>query len=339
MTGMSMSSQSGSCFDDPSQMSCMNYVYPTANISNDIKMLCMSMSSHGMGMPTMAGCSVSRQCLASKASGPYCNGMSLLNDMCFVEGMSAMMGCSHYAKLCQAGTMVMQCTNNPSIPHFISGANAKQSVLDMCSSMPMDPCEDCTTSKCSDPLMTLGKLCQSMEGMSQCKDWEEMCQDIGNGMGMYCGGGDGPIIPMMRMYFHTGINDIFLFRSWVPRNHLDYAAIWFFFFFLAIFQIFLKAVRSMKERKWQQLDQSRGKVLEKPLLKDKSSKSKKIPFSTNTRRALFVFVTGTFDYCLMFAAMTFNIGIFFAVVLGFSFGTLFFGHKIKDGEAFATCCF
>jgi len=335
-----------SCFDDPSQMSCMNYIYPASNISNAINMLCMPMLHGNMGMPSMAGCSVSRQCKAKKASGQYCNGMSILADVCFVEQMSGMSACKPYAALCRPSSMVMQCTMNPSVPNFVSGMSAKKSVLDMCQMMPMDPCSDCTTSKCPDPLMTLGMLCQSMSGMKQCADWTKMCSSIGNGMGMYCGGSDGPIVPMMRMYFHTGINDIFLFKSWVPKNHFDYFLFLVFFFFLAVFQIFLKGLRSLKEKKWQKSDKAMAKLnsvaKNEPLLSNDGSitkiKGARIPFLNNSMRALFVFVTGTFDYCLMFAAMTFNVGIFFAVVCGFAFGTLLFGHKVKDGETYAMCC-
>lgn len=37
----------------------------------------------------------------------------------------------------------------------------------------------------------------------------------------------------------------------------------------------------------------------------------------------------TIDYALMLIAMTFNVGLFFAVIGGFVIGTFLFGHKLE----------
>jgi len=58
----------------------------------------------------------------------------------------------------------------------------------------------------------------------------------------------------------------------------------------------------------------------------------------NAIRFCFVFITTLIDYALMLISMTFNVGLFFAVVLGLAMGSLFFGHtatpllSVKDGE-------
>ena len=61
-------------------------------------------------------------------------------------------------------------------------------------------------------------------------------------------------------------------------------------------------------------------------------------------KALIVGMQITVDYALMLAAMTFNTGVFFAVVLGFSMGTFLFSHlgkgvEIKpDKDDLPACC-
>eukprot|EP01066_Platyproteum_vivax_P010240 Platyproteum_vivax@DN4563_c0_g1_i2.p1 len=66
-----------------------------------------------------------------------------------------------------------------------------------------------------------------------------------------------------------------------------------------------------------------------------------IPWTRNLIRALFTVLVVGLDYSLMLAAMTFNIGIFCAVVFGFGLGAFCFGHtlfKTTDNEAIAPCC-
>lgn len=49
---------------------------------------------------------------------------------------------------------------------------------------------------------------------------------------------------------------------------------------------------------------------------------------------LFTFVESTISYALMLVTMTFNVGLFFAVVTGLAVGAFFFGrHRTLGGLA------
>jgi len=56
------------------------------------------------------------------------------------------------------------------------------------------------------------------------------------------------------------------------------------------------------------------------------------PYPRNAIKAAMTALQMTVDYALMLAAMTFNTGVFFAVVLGYAMGTLLFAHirDVKD---------
>ena len=59
----------------------------------------------------------------------------------------------------------------------------------------------------------------------------------------------------------------------------------------------------------------------------------------NLVRSLFVFVSVMLDYALMLAAMTFNTGIFFSVVVGLTLWSLLFAHTSVPLEMQNACTF
>ena len=52
----------------------------------------------------------------------------------------------------------------------------------------------------------------------------------------------------------------------------------------------------------------------------------------NAARAALVAASTTLEYALMLVAMTFNVGLYAAVVGGFALGTLLFGHWGRDSR-------
>lgn len=93
------------------------------------------------------------------------------------------------------------------------------------------------------------ELCMSMQDMSDCKAWKGYCNEIPD-WGLCSFESNRDALPPMRMYFHTGIMDIILFREWVPRNQLGYFGSWVAIFFMEFFFEIFKALRALLERRW-----------------------------------------------------------------------------------------
>lgn len=135
---------------------------------------------------------------------------------------------------------------------------------------------------------------------------------------------DNACFGQMKMYFHTGFTDFILWDTWVPCTVERYIGALVALFITGIFTGFLKAVRARLEQRWMK------QLRDEPPLPEGSWAF--LPTGQqrwmNLMRFVFVFVTVTLDYALMLAAMTFNYGIFFAVILGMAAGSLFFGHTV-----------
>ena len=166
----------------------------------------------------------------------------------------------------------------------------------------------------------------------------------------------------MQMYFHTGLNDYILFKQWVPCTTGRYAISVVGIILSGILAAFLKAYRIRLEHAWSaptnhQKDGQGGGVFrgggddsrEVALLPgaEQSSTGRRhsdsrrqgedggmgpyLPESgdewrQNTVRALLGGMIMTIDYMLMLIAMTFNVGLVVAVILGTALGLLLLGH-------------
>eukprot|EP00475_Leptophrys_vorax_P002871 TRINITY_DN1162_c0_g2_i1.p1 TRINITY_DN1162_c0_g2~~TRINITY_DN1162_c0_g2_i1.p1 ORF type:complete len:725 (+),score=128.48 TRINITY_DN1162_c0_g2_i1:60-2234(+) len=343
-----------SCIDDPTQDQCVHFVYPNANSSADLQMLCKM-------MPGMIGCSIQSHCDVGQLKGKFCDSFSILADICSGDrGMFMMKGCKSFNAICGTGSKVLQCKSPGPIPNVLQTTSTVSSVQEMCSEMAMDGCGDCTSStKCPDPLATVSKVCLSME-MSGCAGWHSMCDSLSrvgeSGNFEYiCGGGSGSINsdPIMRMYFHQSYADFVLFRSWVPRNWWQYTLTWFAIVLMGVLVLFLKICRHHYDEMQKQKEEAEDAVENAPLLEKNIPLARKVvhpkfvhaimpgkkQLKQNAIRAVFAFGIVTLDFLLMLVAMTFNVGLFFAVVTGYAIGTLLFGHGLVFVEAdLANCC-
>mmetsp|Transcript_65099 Transcript_65099/g.149068 ORF Transcript_65099/g.149068 Transcript_65099/m.149068 type:complete len:405 (-) Transcript_65099:250-1464(-) len=354
------------CWDSPSAEGCedANVYYPPIEVLADIVAVCTA-------QPKLSGCSVYNACSSSGASGPFCTKWSILADLCSggAAATGVATGCRHYTQLCGLGkTSVTQCSDpllRP-IQSLVSAAVAAEDVAAMCDAMSMEDCATCTTALCPDPLLSLGKLCISMPGMTDCLHWKVMCSEDGaEALTAFCGVTSGETCnPAMQMPFHWGYTDAILFPGWVPCSPG-----WYFLSLLAVAAMallvsFMKALHAREE-----LHASlSGKVGDDESGEGGSSRSEDgsvsaLPLAAgaggkalgplfvsrevlgeNLKGALFVAVTLTLDYLLMLVAMTFNIGLFGAVIFGFSLGALLFGHTHSrqgssgSAERDAPCC-
>mmetsp|Transcript_2733 Transcript_2733/g.3853 ORF Transcript_2733/g.3853 Transcript_2733/m.3853 type:complete len:400 (+) Transcript_2733:131-1330(+) len=322
------------CFSDPALPNCVDALayYPANAQHADIEMACAQ-------RPWTTGCSLWRKCRSGLATGTHCQAWGLLHDVCNDEVTAGTESCKRYQLLCPANseTVVKQCTEETGVPSFLHTATAIQAMLDLCEAMPlMEWCSECTSSQnpavnCMDPLGSISSICLD-HYMEDCRPWYDMCRQQPAGLEAICGTNgdfqmdtlDNACFGQMKMYFHTGFTDFILWDTWVPCTVERYIGALVALFITGIFTGFLKAVRARLEQRWMK------ELRDEPPLPEGSWAF--LPTGQqrwmNLMRFVFVFVTVTLDYALMLAAMTFNYGIFFAVILGMAAGSLFFGHTV-----------
>jgi len=215
-----------------------------------------------------------------------------------------------------------------------------------------------------DTLGTYAILCKAMPEMSQCSTWKSMCTASASSLSFeqseYCAAGVGsPEMnpPKMRMYFHTGFEDYVLFETWVPRSLGQYIGTWFALFFLTLFYQTIATYRTGLDIQWAEqlaaeIEKSKMEFSE-PLttVSTNSNKTKyaegpsssnsilmswvymwRQPWSVrevrqNLIRSVLMFVETTLGYALMLVTMTFNVALFFAVILGLCVGSVVFSRQ------------
>jgi len=306
------------CVVQPQLEMCQNYELPDEEVESNIDLLCTS-------MPEMPGCTVDNICKSSKYSNDiYCVPFSVYKDLCL--DMPMMNGCQDYKSMCNVSSVVLECST-PALP-LPSTMDIEDLITSMCNQMPMEGCNECTSSLSDcDLLTTYSDLCMSMPSMSECTDWKTYCELIPD-WPICSASAAGNADPIMRMYFHTGFEDYVLFKDWVPRNRAQYVGTWFAVCLAGIVFEALRWCRHLCEVEWKKYSHI--------------DKNKWVPFDwrVDVPRAAMRFVEVVLSYSLMLVAMTFNVGLFFAVAVGFSVGTLLFGRFIaweKQQEA-ADCC-
>lgn len=320
------------CLEDPTKAQCADYRYPAANATEDNRLLCEA-------MPNMVGCTLQSTCEATGVSTGYCSPFSLLGDLC--KDMPAMGGCRKYMQLCGSSTSVVkQCTQEGPLPGVMSTDATTKAVLRMCKSHAMAGCETCTDEyvNCPDPMGTMSKLCWEMAGMSDCQPFYSMCsgqaqQDLPE----LCGNStNSQSIPPMTMWYHQRVEEVILWKEWVPRSTAAYIASWFAIFVMAVAVQALKAMRTVVEYQW--VRKQRESLLchcgepepELPKLHGVERYMTRDQAFRNLVRTLFTGLMVVLEYWLMLVVMLFNVGLFVAVVTGYMVGAMLFGHV---GEA------
>jgi len=104
--------------------------------------------------------------------------------------------------------------------------------------MDMDGCGTCQTDKKCDKLVVYSNLCMQME-MKECSSWHTLCSVVPDWP--LC---STPLVPAMKMYFHTGINEYFLFKELVPQTSGEYILALIITFLVSITYEFLKVWRN-----------------------------------------------------------------------------------------------
>ena len=285
------STSASTCIDDPSSADCKHYRY---NATSDLSMVCSM-------MPTMSGCSVMHQCTLGGAQGAACDDFSLLHSMC--ASMPKMMGCHAAVSLCKNGSVVEACFDDPASLRRMPTASAALSAdRQICEAMPsMAACSTCGSSPgaCHDPLLTLGELCTAMP-MDGCGVWQTWCQAPGSehDLPAYCGGTKHRGgIPLMRMYFHTGIEEYILLKAWVPTSQPTYI--------LAVLLVLLAGIFSGWLRGLRMIFEAQEHMIVAKIGHGSTKAAGHTVLYTNAVRAILTFFSSGADYLLMLLAMTY----------------------------------
>ena len=114
-----------------------------------------------------------------------------------------------------------------------------------------------------------------MPTMKECTQWQNLCDSGLSDMGAFCRDNSATkLVPVMRMYFHTGISDIVLFWHWVPRTMGQYVATILAILVMGIVWNGLKLLRQERDKKlaqcMQALRQGRRKKRLSTIITDKS---------------------------------------------------------------------
>ena len=134
----------------------------------------------------------------------------------------------------------------------------------------------------------------------------------------------------MPMYFTSG-HDIgkFLFKGWIVDSPSRYALAWLLIFMLGVTNEFLGYLRqvvcSSASRK--------SGVLMSPESDEIQGGRRELTMTKKLFLTVLYFINVSISYGLMLVTMTYNVGLFFAVVLGLSLGHFIFKISISSRRA------
>ncbi|KAI1321359.1 hypothetical protein EDD11_006697 [Mortierella claussenii] len=353
--------QAANCLVTPSDPSCATFELPAATVQADLEGLCTQMPFMP-GCSIFKSCQSASKtdqwCTPFSVLADICSvDMPMMRDC---KNYVAL--CGTAANQTSAARPAI-CQKAPMITAFPTTKNASALVIDICTEMDMAGCERCPKPKPDayaadcDTLGTYAILCKAMPDMHQCGTWKTMCSassDTASSLSFqsseYCAAGVGsPDMnpPAMRMYFHLGFSDYVLFEKWVPRNQSQYVGTWFALFFLTLLFQTIQTYHNSLEVQWAEelaleVDDISKTDSSAPLTSGKRSSSSSIllhwihlwrmPWSLreakqNMIRAVLTFIETTLGYALMLVTMTFNVPLFFAVILGLTVGSVVFSRQ------------
>lgn len=132
-------------------------------------------------------------------------------------------------------------------------------------------------------------------------------------------------------FFHLDTSNVqVLFEKVQTATEGEYWCLWSILSSIAVTDVYMKSVLANLEISWPDeshvICHSNSNVFVRIFL---PVFGRSFPLRNNMIRCVFKFVITTVDFMLMLVTMTFNVGLFFAIMSGFSVGYLFFGHTFK----------
>eukprot|EP01130_Rhizamoeba_saxonica_P001424 TRINITY_DN11284_c0_g1_i1.p1 TRINITY_DN11284_c0_g1~~TRINITY_DN11284_c0_g1_i1.p1 ORF type:complete len:334 (-),score=32.20 TRINITY_DN11284_c0_g1_i1:59-1060(-) len=303
-----------SCIEDPTQASCVNFNMDETQVNHHITSLCNKMY--------MPGCSIETVCKDNTyESSKYCKPFSIYKNLCL--DMPGMRNCTAYVSMCNNNKTVVKECKTEVVP-LPSSKQLAGDISGICGSMDMDGCDKCSKSgyNCDGGGVEIySMLCTAMPNMDECKDWKSMCAAAKL---PFC----DLKVPQMIMYFHDGIMDYILFKFWVPENNLGYAMS---MLIVIAFSILHEYIKYFRKKVIDRIDTTvlhqdhHGMVQEKtPLLLGggNSVRSKLLKSFLHS-------IEVTWSLLCMLIAMTYNVGLFGALIFGYFIGHFLFGCEVK----------
>lgn len=347
------------CPTNPNDAQCASYTLPNVNVSILSNDLCTQ-------MPYMTTCLLKKECDKGLV-GSFCLPFSTYSSICM--DMPTMKSCSSYNNQCGNSpetALSNQCKANPPLKSFPSTKDVTRQIFSICNEMNMDGCDKCkisgpeaTYSNC-DIMQVYTQLCTAMPDMPQCTAYKTMCSTTPSLT--WCSSSSSKLSedlfpPSMLMYFHTGIRDYILFKEWVPSTTMEYIgsliAVFLFALFYEAFQVYIAYQEQLLQ----------GIPIPSPIVKRtdefgvSNSDSLSLPtwykhiaglstglkgFQTALLTSLIRLISASWALLLMLIVMSYNVGMFVAVVSGYFVGSLLFVPILRgtfnQGSLNKDCC-
>jgi len=292
------------CLSTPWDPSCKDFTLSDSDSNKFINYMCIDMY--------MAGCTIRNICNDAKYQNLYpsfCNPFSIYKEMCL--DMPRMNDCDTFLKMCPSNTSITQC-NITTLPNLLSTRTYNDLIKSICTTMDMDGCSDCLNKSC-DKLTVFSNLCLQMD-MKQCSSWHGLCSNVPKWP--ICSEGNS-LIPSMKMYFHTGINEYFFLQQWVPQNDGQYVLALILTFIASVGYEFLKLWRNRIGKNYQR-EKSFSPINEHP-----NARAGKISYVLKSSTVYFVEIT--VGFLVMLLIMTYNVSLCITIVVGRYIGAIICG--------------
>ncbi|KAM9960279.1 hypothetical protein ACTFIW_009407 [Dictyostelium discoideum] len=159
---------------------------------------------------------------------------------------------------------------------------------------------------------------------------------------------------MMMKYFHGGIDETVLFKTWITYDLGSFIGTWFAIFAFSFFYEFFKTFRSIIEINWRRNNNNSNNNND-----NNNNNNIKQDEETNMKKISFSFLKGSypsFSYkdiiggilygietgmslILMLIVMLFNTALFFSILMGIVCGNICFGrfNQFKPKSS-SSCC-
>jgi copper transporter 1 len=309
------------CLESSESEECANYQLSDLQSTDSIDKLCKA-------MPNMNACIIKNSC---KSTTEECSPFRFLQSICL--DMPRMKDCLIFNTLCKPGSQIEQCKQTKlSLP---TSKETKAEISSICNEMNMIGCECISIQSCN--LENYTFLCKQMPEMKQCAGYNTLCETYP--LLSFCN--QSPVVPTMKMFFHFGINDYLLFEFIVPSTTFEYLLALIVCFSIALFYEYLLVVTENYKVFWKSLGAGKDGLLgdHKNAAVDRSRFALLwTPLQIRVGKSLFRMATMFFAYLCMLIAMTFNIGLFMAILLGFGVGRFFFSELDFEQNNKEHCC-